>query len=188
MKQLELAMLSVLLAAVALWWVTSGDAPQTVPQPIPQTAQDKSAASSAAPAEDKMKLRLDLLSKVPVSASPKNIFAPLQSLVPPPPPPPSTIIELPPLPDIEEPAPHSPEVLALEAARKALAEIHMVGYLHKGGDRQTGIFSWVGKLETGGIGDPIFGRFRVKELTATTTSIEETITHAEITLQLNKQR
>jgi len=183
MKQTELlALLLVVLAGLVLWRVTGDGAPQTAGG---RSAIDPATVASAPLARDKMKVHLDLLKKSPVSAPPKNIFAPLRSLEPPPPPPAPTAIELPPLPDVEEPLPPSPEVLALEAARKALAEIRLVGYLRKGGDRQTGIFSWAGKIETGGIGDPVFMRFRVKALTATTASIEETITHADVSLQLD---
>jgi len=184
MKQTEqLGLLCVLFAGIVLWQVRGGEGPPT--------AGDKLAmnpVTAASPAADPSKVRLDLLGKSPVSAPPKNIFASLQSLEPPPPPPPPTVVELPPLPDIEEPLPPSPEALALAAAQKALSEIRAIGYLNKGADRQTGIFSWAGKVETGGIGDTIFTRFRVKGLTATTANIEETITHAEISLQLDERR
>ena len=184
MKQTTLlALLCALLAGIVLWRMTGNEALQTAGG---RSAMNAAAAASAAPAEDNTRVRLDLLGKAPVSASPKNIFASLQSLAPPPLPP---VVELPPLPDdIEVPPPPSPESLALAAAQKALAEIRLVGYVRKGGDRQTGIFSWTGKIETGGIGDPIFGRFRVKGLTATTANIEEAVTHAEISLQLNERR
>ena len=186
MKQRERILIGILLSLIALWWVMTDQSPQigktimTPPVPV----------ASAAASEDPFRIRLDLLEKAPQSASPKNIFAPLQSLAPPPPPPPPPlqVIELPPLPDIEEPPPPSPEVLALEAARKVLAEIHLVGYLRKRKDLQTGIFSLAGKIESGGIGDTIFTRIRVKGLTATTANLEETITHAEISLQLSEQR
>jgi len=181
MKQTGLlGLLCVLFVGIVLWQVRGGEAPPT--------AGDKSAmnpVTAVSLAADKFRVRLDLLGKPPVSAPPRNIFASLQSLEPPPPP---TVVELPPLPDMEEPPPPSPEALALAAAQKALAEIRAIGYINKGADRQTGIFSWAGKVETGGIGDTIFTRFRVKGLTATTANIEETITHAEISLRLDERR
>jgi len=183
MKQTELlALLLVVLTGLVLWRVTGNGAPQTAGE---RSAIDPAPAATSA--EDRFRIRLDLMEKPPVSASPKNIFLPLPSLAPPPQPLPQ-MVELPPLPDVEEPLPPSPEVLALEAARKALAEIRLVGYLRKGGDRQTGIFSWAGKIETGGMGETIFTRFQVTRLTATTATIAEAITQAEVSLQLDQKR
>jgi len=183
MKQTQLlVLLCVLFVGVVLWQVRDDKVPQTAGH---KSSVNPATGTSAAPADDKMRVRLDLLKRVSVSAPPKQIFASLQSLEPPPPPP---VVELPPLPDIEEPPPPSPEALALAAAQKALAEIRVIGYLNRGADRQTGIFSWAGNIETGGIGDTVFTRFRVKGLTATTAHIEDPVTHAEISLQLNGRR
>lgn len=137
-------------------------------------------------------LRTELLNQEPPSslAETKNIFAPLTSpkpppppvITPPPPPPPPPLL---PPPEIRGP---TPEELALAQARNELTEFRYIGFLDRGNGVQEGFFTRRQEAVLAKKGEVLFGHFMIKELSGNLAVIEETATHAEVTLQLSEGR
>jgi len=116
----------------------------------------------------------------------KNIFAPLPSsrikrIEPPPP------TEIPP-PEIQEVHLPTPEEVALQEATAALSQIRLLGLLDRGDGRQTGFFARLSETAVAGKSDLIFGHFLVRDLSSTAAVVQETVTHAEVTLPLSGPR
>jgi hypothetical protein len=186
----RLTILSVILAFVAILRVVTLESP-TAPtgpaqnRPTPRNLPESFANRS--PQQDRWHVRLDLLEKAGEAGAPeqemKNPFAPLRSTAPPPPPP-APLIEMPVFTDFPEPEPPDEAELARAAAKRALGEISYVGYLERDQGKRSGVFIKTAQTAVGGKGEPIFERFLIKDLTASSALIEETTTHAEITLQL----
>lgn len=145
--------------------------------------------------EASMKLRTELLKTEPPAplTETKNIFAPLSSpkpppppvkkVVPPPPPPEPPPVLLPPPPEIRGP---TPEELALAQARSELTEFRYLGFLDRRNGKPEGFFSKRQEAIIAEKGETVFGHFLVKELSENLAVIEETATHAEVTLQLSE--
>ncbi len=186
----RLTILCAILALVAIFRVVTLESPTAPTGPVqnrPTPRNVPGASGSPLPQEDRLQVRLDLLEKTGeenvVEPAIKNPFAPLRSTAPPPPPPPPPI-EMPVFDDFPEPEPPDEAELARAAAKRALGEITYTGYLERDKGKRSGVFVKTAQTAVGGKGEPIFERFLIKDLTPTTALIEETTTHAEITLQL----
>jgi hypothetical protein len=186
----RLTILCAILALVAILRVVTLESPtaptgQVQNRPTPQNLPGASATQL--PQKEGLHVELALLEKQGGETEPteeiKNPFEPLRSTVPPPPPPPPPV-EVPVFTDFPEPEPPDEAEIARAAAKRALGEITYTGYLERDKGRRSGVFVKTAQTAVGGKGEPIFERFLIKDLTATTALIEETTTHAEITLQL----
>jgi hypothetical protein len=191
---LSLSVLLGIWAGVTIWVIAAAPDPPRVPLAYVTGKADRAKASRPQ-AGAGLIVNLDLLTAARRRAAeafvaPKNIFAslstertaPIRVKPPAPAPPPAPVMAVPVV-----PPPPSPEELAAQAARQELAQFRYLGYLSRDGREEA--FLGKGKeLYIVRSEETIEDRVRVKTVTPTGVTLEETRSQVVRTVPLNEAK
>lgn len=191
---LTLGVLLGIWAGVSIWVLAGAPEPQRVPL-THVTGRASRTDVSRVQAGAGLKVNLDLLASSRRRAeetfvAPKNIFAPLptekMTATPAkrraPVPPPAPAVAAPAV-----PPPPSPEELAAQAARQELAQFRYLGYLSRDG-KEEAFLSKGKELYIVRSDETIEQRVRVKTVTPTGVTLQETLSQVERTVPLVEGR